>query len=47
MKHKGMYLRTKSGNIAHVLADPKMSIETQTMLSKLIDLAYNYCDEKK
>jgi hypothetical protein len=38
--HKGMYMQTKNGNVAHVLADPNMSKETESAIAKLIDLAY-------
>ena len=38
--HKGMIMQTENGNIAHVLADPNMSKETEQAIAKMIDLAY-------
>jgi hypothetical protein len=45
--HKGMIMQTKNGNVAHVLADPNMSKETEQAIEKLIDLAYNLDLEEK
>ena len=39
--HKGMIMQTENGNVAHVLADPNMSKETETAIAKMIDLAHN------
>lgn len=39
--HKGMIMQTENGNVAHVLADPNMSKETEQAIAKMIDLAYN------
>lgn len=44
--HTGQYLKTETGKVAHVLADPNMSPETQTMLEKLIEVAYEKIDER-
>lgn len=38
MTTKGMYVKTKNGNVAHVLADSKMSLETEMAIHKMIDL---------
>ena len=46
MKSRGMYMKTEKGNIAHVLADPNMSKETQNAINKVIDLVYANDDEK-
>lgn len=40
--HKGMTMQTKNGNIAHVLADPNMSKETEQAIAKMIDLAFTH-----
>lgn len=40
--HKGMIMQTESGNVAHVLADPNMSKETEQAIAKMIDLAYDF-----
>lgn len=45
--HKGMIMQTKNGVVAHVLADPNMSKETEKAIEKLIDLAYNLNLEEK
>lgn len=45
--HKGMIMQTKNGNVAHVLADPNMSQETEQAIAKMIDLVYNLDLEKK
>ncbi len=39
--HKGMIMKTKSGIVAHVLADPNMSQETESTIEKMIDAVYN------
>lgn len=44
--HKGMYMQTESGNVAHVLTDPNMSKETEQAIAKMIDLVYNLDLEK-
>ena len=45
--HKGMIMRTENGNVAHVLADPNMSKETESAIAKMIDLAHNMDLEEK
>lgn len=44
--HKGMIMQTENGNVAHVLADPNMSKETEQAIAKMIDLVYNLDLEK-
>lgn len=45
--HKGMTMKTRAGNVAHVLADPNMSKETESAIEKMIDLAYDMIVENK
>lgn len=45
--HKGMTMKTRAGNVAHVLADPNMSKETESAIEKMIDLVYEMNVEEK
>ncbi len=38
---KGFYIKTKKGNVAHVLADENMPEETLNAIEKMIDTAYH------